>query len=120
MALVYDGNTLINQELIASGWVRYHSDQTSQTENVKASSQKAKDEKRGVYGTCQSTTNTKNPSCIIKGNIDQNKYADNKKYYLPNCAQYEFTVVSEDIGEAWFCTEKEAQEAGFKKAATCK
>lgn len=120
MALVYDGDTLINKELITSGWVRYHSDQTSQTDDMKAASKKAKDEKLGVYGFCQSTTNTKNPKCNIKGNIDKNKSTDNRKYYFLGCAQYEFTIVEEDLGEQWFCTEKEAQVAGFTKAATCK
>lgn len=120
MALVYTGDISINTEMVASGWVRYHSDQTSQTDALKAASKKAKDEKLGIYGLCQSMTNTKNPTCTIKGNIDQNKSTDNRKYYLPGCAQYAFTIVEEDIGEAWFCTEKEAQAAGFTKAATCK
>lgn len=120
MALVYDGDTLINQAMIDTGWVRYHSDQSSQTEAIKTTSTNAKEAKRGIYGTCQSLENTKNPDCIIKGNIDKNKYTDNKKYYLPSCAQYPFTIVEEDLGEQWFCNEQAAQEAGFTKAETCK
>lgn len=120
MALVYVGNILINQVMLESGWVRYHSDKTSVTEDLKKSTQLAKDEKRGIYGECQSLINTKNPKCNIKGNIDKNKYSDNKKYYLPNCAQYQFTLVEEDLGEGWFCSEAEAKKAGFVKAETCK
>jgi hypothetical protein len=74
---------------------------------------------RTVASFAVSTQNTQHPTCIIKGNIDKNKYTDNKKYYLPGCAQYDFTIVEKDIGEDWFCTEKEAIQAGFVKAETC-
>ncbi|MBU1326879.1 thermonuclease family protein [Patescibacteria group bacterium] len=118
MALVYVGSTLINKEMLASGWVRYHHDNSAVTEEVKAASDLARQEKRGIYGACQSTTNSKNPKCLIKGNID--KSTDTHLYYISGCAQYAFTIVEEDIGEQWFCTEKEALAAGFTRAATCK
>lgn len=118
MALVYIGNTLINQKMIESGWVRYHHDISSKEEDLKKASEKAKEEKLGIYASCQSMENTKNPKCNIKGNID--KSTDTHIYYLPNCAQYAYTVVEEDIGETWFCTEREAIKAGFSKAKTCK
>jgi len=120
MALVYDGDTLINKYMVASDWVQYHSDSSSQTEVIKAVGVAAKSERLGIFGLCQSTVNTKHPECNIKGNIDQNKSTNNHKYYIPGCAQYPFTIVEEDIGEQWFCTEKEAQVAGFMKADTCK
>lgn len=118
MALVYDGNTLINEKMIENGWVRYHHDISSEEEVLKQANEKAKEEKLGIYSLCQSTENTKNPKCVIKGNID--KSTDTHIYYLPNCAQYAYTVVEEDMGEEWFCTEKEAIKAGFTKAQTCK
>lgn len=117
MALVYDGKTLINEKMIESGWVRYHHDISSEEEVLKQASEKAKEAKLGIYGKCQSTENAKNPKCVIKGNID--KSTDTHIYYLPNCAQYAYTVVEEDMGEEWFCTEKEAAKAGFTKAQTC-
>lgn len=119
MALVYTGHLLINEEMVASGWVRYHEDTTEKTEEIKLISQAAKEQRRGVYALCQSTMNAKNPDCPIKGNIDKNKSSNNKKYYLPGCVQYPFTIVEEDMGEGWFCTEKEAHDAGFIKAETC-
>jgi hypothetical protein len=102
MALVYIGNDCINQKMLASGWARYHHDNT----------------KRGIYAKCQSQDVQDDPACFIKGNIDKN--SDARTYYLPACAQYKFTIVEKDTGENWFCTEKEAITAGFKKAATCK
>lgn len=117
MALVYVGKTLVNQEMITSGWVRYHHDTTRKTDDIKEASDKAKENKFGVYGLCQSDT-PEDPKCIIKGNIDDN--SDRRNYYLPTCAQYKFTIVEKDMGENWFCTEKEAAAAGFTKAKTCK
>lgn len=118
MALVYNGDTMINLEMVKSGWARYHHDTTKVTDAIKKVSDDAKTNHLGIYGKCQSTTNTKHPSCTIKGNID--KSTDTKIYYTPDCAQYQFTVVEEDIGESWFCTEKQAFDAGYVKAKTCK
>jgi len=119
MALIYQSDKLINEEMLDSGWVRYHSDQTSQTEQLKAVADQAKEEKKGIFGPeCYQTENLENPECSIKGNTDKNTGA--KLYYYPGCAQYEFTIVEKDLGEDWFCTEKEAREAGFEKARTCR
>lgn len=118
MALVYAGNTLVNREMLERGWVRYHHDNSSVTDELKKVADEAKNQGRGIYGTCQSKDIPDNPTCVIKGNIDKN--SDARTYYLPTCAQYAFTIVEKDLGESWFCTEKEALAAGFIKAATCK
>ena len=118
MALVYAGNTLVNEAMVASGWVRYHHDISSKTDVVKRASETARNERRGVYGACQSKENLKRPACNIKGNIDKSTHT--RIYYVLGCAQYSFAVVEEDIGEQWFCSEEEAQKAGYIKAKTCK
>jgi hypothetical protein len=51
-------------------------------------------------------------------NIDNNS-PYTKRYYYPGCAQYKFVIVEEDQGEEWFCTEKQAQKAGYQKAKSC-
>ena len=120
MALVYLNNQSINLKMIQSGWARYHSDNTELTEELKAAASEIKAQKIGIYGPdCYQTENLAQPECNIKANIDKNSYTNNKKYYLPNCAQYDFTIIEKDIGESWFCTEKQAQAAGFIKAETC-
>ena len=98
MALVYVGNTLVNKELLVGGYARYHSDKTSETDALKAAADEAKGNNLGLYGTCQSMTNTKNPNCTIKGNIDRTR----KTYHVSGCTQYPFAVVEEDVGEQWF------------------
>jgi len=118
MALLYVNNNLINLEMLKSGWVRYHSDNTSQTESIKRIADETKKSKIGIWSSkCYQTINPDNPKCNIKGNTDKNSSARN--YYFPGCAQYEFTIVEKDLGEAWFCTEAQAKKAGFTRAATC-
>jgi hypothetical protein len=104
--------------MLASGWARYHSDNTSKKDILKNVSDKAKDNKIGIFSSlCYQTQNPDNPKCNIKGNIDKN--STKRLYYYPGCAQYEFTIVEKDLGENWFCTEKEAQAAGFTRSQTC-
>ena len=52
--------------------------------------------------------------CMIKGNISTEKI-----YHLPCCESYNKTVIDESRGERWFCSEKEAIVAGWRKAKNC-
>ena len=42
-----------------------------------------------------------------------------KIYHLPGCGSYAKTQIDESHGERWFCTETEAQTAGWRKALNC-
>lgn len=119
LALVYVGDTLVNQKMLESGWARYHHDSSDMEELLKETGRQAKEEKKGVYGKCWETeVNKEKPECVIKGNID-NTDSSIKRYYLPGCPHYEFTIIELDKGEQWFCTEEEARKAGYKKAKSC-
>lgn len=48
--------------------------------------------------------------CDIKGNISGN----GKIYHLPGSADYDRTRIDESRGERWFCSEAEAQAAGWR------
>lgn len=118
MGLVYVNETLVNEEILEAGWGRFHSDQTSAKDVLKTVYDKAKENSLGIFSKkCYQKVNPDNPKCNIKGNIDKN--SDRRNYYHPGCVQYEFTIVEKDTGESWFCTEKEAQAAGFTRAKTC-
>ena len=52
--------------------------------------------------------------CAIKGNI-QGKGGD-LVYHVPGAAAYERTVIDESKGERYFCSEAEAQAAGWRAA----
>jgi len=118
MAMVYEGDILINQKMLESGWAKYHNDITKDRDMLKAIADRAKKEEKGLFGMCQSKVNSVNPKCNVKGNIDD--ATDEKRYYVPGCAQYAFTIIELDMGEQWFCSEKEARTAGYTKAETCK
>lgn len=118
MALIYAGGKLVNKEMVASGWVRYHADETPEKEEIKKASEEAKALGLGVYGKCEATT-PKDSKCAIKGNIDFDE-GKRKTYHLPGCRQYKTAIIREDLGEAWFCTEAEARKAGFIRAKTCR
>jgi endonuclease YncB( thermonuclease family) len=118
MALVYVNDKLINEEILKTGWGRFHSDSHSAREILKSAYDNAREKSLGIFSPkCYQKTNPDNPKCNIKGNIDKN--SDRINYYFPGCAQYEFTIVEKDTGESWFCTEKEAQKAGFTRSKTC-
>ena len=53
----------------------------------------------------------------FKGNID--KATGDHFYHLTTCPHYKQIVLDLDIGEQFFCTEKEAKEAGFAIASEC-
>lgn len=59
----------------------------------------------------------KNPvdsgNCKIKGNVNRK---GEKIYHLPGGRWYEKTKIDEGDGERWFCTEEEAEQAGWRKA----
>lgn len=52
------------------------------------------------------------PDCAIKGNIS----ANGRIYHLPGQQFYEQVVVRTDLGQRWFCSEEEAQAAGWRRA----
>jgi len=53
------------------------------------------------------------PSCAIKGNVNSQ---GGKIYHLPGGAYYDKTDIKPEEGDRWFCTEAEAQAAGFRPA----
>lgn len=120
LALVYLNNILINQKMLEQGLARYHHDQTTQEELLKGIGLEIKEKRLGIFSSeCyQQDENLDNPDCVIKGNIDVNDKSL-KRYFLPGCVQYDFTIVEKDKGERWFCTETEARQAGYVKSKRC-
>lgn len=55
--------------------------------------------------------------CNIKGNVTFE--GSEKIYHVPGCDYYEETRINTDYGERWFCTEAEAQAAGWREAHNC-
>lgn len=132
---VYIGDTMINKALVEGGYahVSTYPPDVRHTEEFRKAEESARESKSGLWGdTCLGETDvndiptnstitptsvpTPSSQCTIKGNIN----ADEEKiYHMIGCQSYSKTMINEDAGEQWFCTEKEALDAGWRKALNC-
>ena len=93
-------------------------------QEFKLAQKKAEENKTGLWGEgCQSHPIVTTPeqataagSCNIKGNINAKK---EKIFHSPGCGSYNNTVIDENVGEKWFCSEQDALNAGWRKALNC-
>ena len=119
VALVYlpDGQ-LVNEIMAQNGLGIYTSTKTDEREKINQAVESARNNQIGIFSqTCSQTENIDNPKCNIKGNIG--KHDREKYYHLPECAEYNRTIVELHLGEQWFCSEKEANQAGYNKSKNC-
>lgn len=122
---VWLDDVLVNLELVKQGFAysySYPPDIKYQDQIVNAQKE-AKDANRGLWGACPAQTviptlqeNNPDGSCLIKGNINA---SGEKIYHLPGCGFYSKTQIDKKRGERWFCSESEAQTAGWRKALNC-
>ncbi len=118
VALVYLGDELINMTMVKEGWGIYEGRKIDLSEQFVEASRNARDKGLGIYGPeCYQKDNPDNPKCNIKGNVSKDN--GEKIYHFPGCVSYSKIIIEKFSGDAWFCTEKEAQKAGFKKSETC-
>lgn len=116
-AYTLDGNVAAN--MLKSGMaISLNKSNTNEVkkEGFTEISSNARNKKIGVFSDkCTQEKNSENPKCAIKGNVS--KYG--KFYRTPDCSQYKITILQLYLGDQWFCTEKEAQKAGFTKSPDC-
>ncbi len=122
MALVWVGitkSTLVNEEMLKEGLARANYDPNSRSEDLKEAYNTAKEKEIGIFSSLCKIKDPTPPSknCVIKGNIDQS--TNTHYYHLPNCRHYNQIVIDLDRGENFFCSESEAQKAGFSLAPDC-
>jgi len=128
-----EDNIQVNYYMIRNGFAFY---QSSSPDNryrdlFITAQRQAKEDNLGLWKDCDYTeqvseeaaalreqsTEPTDPNCIIKGNISDAGYG--KTYLLPGCDNYNRTIIDTRKGEAYFCTEQEALDAGFRKATNC-
>lgn len=121
---VYIGDIFVNEYLVRQGFA-YASTfppDVKYQEQLRQAEQEARQNQRGLWGQCpkddqkQSVTSNQtvpDSDCQIKGNISS---SGEKIYHLPGQRYYDKTVIDETKGEWWFCTEEEAQNAGWRKS----
>jgi len=122
-------NILVNDYIVRQGYAQaISSPPDNRYRDLLVSAQEeALRENRGLWKECEyeeglSDRREKHfeptdPDCIIKGNISTRGYG--KVYFIPGCDNYEKVKIDSTKGETYFCTEKQAQEAGFRKATNC-
>lgn len=85
-------------------------------------------EKKGIWGECNAKRPNEDlreqddavpprPECTIKGNISEKGYG--KIYLTIGCDNYNSVKIDASKGEQYFCSESEAESAGFRKATNC-
>ncbi|MFH1890530.1 MAG: thermonuclease family protein, partial [Candidatus Kuenenbacteria bacterium] len=120
---------LVDKYLAQNGYARYMpSPPNNQYRDLISSAMwQAYDNKLGMWGACeykpdninkrQQDSAPENADCIIKANISEKGFG--KTYLIPGCDNYNSVKIDTQKGEQYFCTEKEAQDAGFRKATNC-
>lgn len=129
---VWLDDTLINQALVEQGYAKSYSypPDVKYQDKFVAAEKKAREDKLGLWTACtsetapatvapatQTSSSASDPSCTIKGNISA---SGEKIYHMQGCGSYSKTTIDESRGEKWFCTEVEAQTAGWRKALNCR
>jgi micrococcal nuclease len=117
MALVYADNEPINEFMVKNGFAIYEWDGGSESPSLKTANDFARKNNLGIFSPTCYQLNPPKPKCTIKGNIRDDDGV--KTYLMSTCSHYYQTVVEKFRGEDWFCTEKEAKDAGFVKSSNC-
>lgn len=115
-------NIFVNEEMLKNGFAKLFPQTKDRLfqELLINSAGSAKNNQKGLYKACTEVSDVveqTDPKCNIKGNNSQ--YDIGKKYFFPGCANYPNVKMEKKNGDEWFCTEKEAQQAGYSKATNC-
>lgn len=117
LGMIYIDKLSINKVLVTEGLAIYDGKVNPDNKEVlemENANNEAKMTSRGLWSSKCSQLNKK---CVIKGNFRE---ADNTKVYsLPNCYNYDKTIVDPTGRDKWFCSEAEAVAAGFVKSKDC-
>lgn len=128
LAYVFAGGIFVNEELVRAGFAKVYTypPDVKYTEKFVAAQKEARGEKLGLWadGVCASASytpsvqgdplyNQSTTECLIKGNVSS---SGEKIYHMPVQRYYARTKIEENKGERWFCTEEEAQSAGWRKS----
>lgn len=117
MGLVYTDDGLVSTAMLASGWAELNDRENLDLPEMKNATKQAREKQVGVFsGLCTQEANPNNPQCAIKANVTTH---GRPTYHFPGCQTYSTTKLELHHGDRWFCTEKEAKAAGFRKAQTC-
>ena len=116
---VYVDSVFANELLVKEGFAHASSypPDVKYQDLLSSAQQEAQSQNKGLWAGCgdNSASSQVSPDgCQIKGNISFS--TGEKIYHMQGQEYYDKTVIDESKGERWFCTEKEAQDAGWRKS----
>lgn len=124
-----EDDLMVSKDLIENGFVRalpVYPNIAYKDYLIKFETSARKNEK-GAWGKCQdnlpknfqdaSDAQPGDADCVIKGNISA--VDRERRYFLPECPSYSQIKIDLKKGEAYFCSEEEAQKAGFTISDSC-
>ncbi|MGE0252958.1 MAG: thermonuclease family protein [Alphaproteobacteria bacterium] len=125
VGLCLKGSEDLNAWMVAEGWAvafrQYSADYVPVEERAKAAGRNIWagrfvmpwDWRRGERVVAQTPAAGRSDGCDIKGNISSN---GERIYHVPGARDYAPTRIDESKGERWFCSETEAQAAGWRRS----
>ena len=117
LAIVIVDSVALQEHLLLSGLARNESSSGNPyNQLLKDVQEVAKAAKLGIWSDACRGAISGDESCTIKGNIRAGK----KTFFLPDCPNYPDVIIDRSFGDAWFCTETEAMNAGFTPASSCR
>lgn len=113
----------IGEALVSDGWARAYREYSMDYDLAEKSAQvlglglwASSMQEPSAYRADQRVPSPDTPApvagCIIKGNIS----GSGQIYHMPHNRDYANTRIDETRGERWFCSEAEAQSAGWRAA----
>lgn len=102
----------VNEYLLSQGAGEFFLDTVNQRYEflLVTAAEKAHSQNKGLWSVCAPDPQS---GCQIKGNLDR---LDHRWYHLPEFRHYDQVVINLSKGDRWFCTETQAQKAGFQRA----
>lgn len=88
--------------------------------------EEARNKQLGMWGACDVAVDDSlrekdalpvDATCAIKGNISEKGYG--KQFFTEGCPNYNRIKIDVRKGEAYFCTEEDAEAAGFSRSESC-
>lgn len=117
LAIVIVEEWPLQRDLLSSGLARNRSSVGNPYHQVLVDAQEvAKSAKIGIWSDACRGETSGSEDCTIKGNVRAGK----KTFYSPDCPTYDQVIVDTAFGDQWFCSEEEAQVAGFTRADGCR
>lgn len=116
---IYVDGIFVNELLVKEGFAHASSypPDVKYQDLLNSAQKEAQSQNMGLWAGCNGEPGTASQDqngCVIKGNISFS--TGEKIYHMPGQEYYDKTLIDESRGEKWFCTEDEAQKAGWRKS----